>query len=181
MRLRALGALYKRHIDGASLDPCYRLYKDARRDSARLVLSDDELDWLDNNGIVRELPVWREWLSKMDPELLRSEIQHLKRLTTKERRDELRLIHGGRMRRIQDKSDAGKIGAMLKGIMAKSSSFSMDVLYNDQGNIVDTEEISRIVTDFFRDWFNASEDDDLRDEDVASLEPKTSYDVLYRI
>ena len=40
---------------------------------------------------------------------------------------------------------------MLKGIMAKSSSFSLDVLYNDKGNILDTEEISRIITDFFKD------------------------------
>ena len=62
LRLRALGALYKRHSDGASLHPCYRLYKDARRDSARIDLSDDELDWLDNNGIKRDLPGWREWL-----------------------------------------------------------------------------------------------------------------------
>ena len=169
LRLRALGALFKRHSDGASLQPCYRLYKDARRDSARIDLSDDELDWLDNNGIERDLPAWREWLSKLDPAVLRSEIQHLKKLTTKERRNELRLLHGGRMRRIQDQADAGKIGAMLKGIMAKSTAFSLDVLYNDHENIVDTNEISRIVTEFFKEWFNASPEDDLRDLEVAQL------------
>ena len=67
LRLRALGALYKRHTDGASLDSCYRLYKDSRRDSARIILSDDEMDWLESNEIEKDLPVWREWLNKMDP------------------------------------------------------------------------------------------------------------------
>ena len=90
-------------------------------------------------------------------------------MTTKERRNELRLLHGGRTRRIQDQADAGKIGAMLKGIMAKSSTFSMDVLFNDEGNIVDTEEISRILTGFFKEWFNSSPEDGIRDSDVARL------------
>ena len=70
---------------------------------------------------------------------------------------------------MQDEADAGKIGAMLKNIMAKSTSFSLDVLYNDSGNIVDTNEISRIVTEFFKEWFNASPDDDLRDSSLAQL------------
>ena len=73
------------------------------------------------------------------------------------------------MRRIQDAADAGKIGAMLKGIMAKSNSFSMDVLYGKEGNIVDAVEISRIITDFFQDWFNTSEDDDYRDQAVSEV------------
>ncbi len=62
------------------------------------------------------------------------------------------MIHGGRMRRIQDAADAGKIGPMLRSIMMKQSSFSMDVLYDKDGNVTDPEEISKIVTEFFRQW-----------------------------
>ncbi len=67
------------------------------------------------------------------------------------------------MRRIQDEADAGKIGSIIKKIMAKSSSFSMEVLYGQDGNISDPIEIARIVTEFFQAWFNSDQDDDARD------------------
>ena len=53
------------------------------------------------------------------------------------------------MRLIQDEACARKIGSMLKKIMAKSSSFSMEVLYGQNGNTTDPLEIARIVTEFF--------------------------------
>ena len=169
LRLRALGALYKRSMDGAGIGPCYRLYMDARRDMKKATLNEDKMNWLESNGIERTLPEWRMWQRDFDIDNLRLEIQSLRRMSTKERRDELRILHGGRMRSIQDAADVSKIGAMLKGIMAKSNSFSMDVLYGKEGNIVDAEIISRIITDFFQAWFNTSEEDDYRDQAVSEL------------
>ena len=100
LRLRALGALYKRSMDGAGIGPCYRLYMDARRDIMKVTLNEDEMNWLDSNGVERMLPEWRIWQRDFDLDRLRLEIQSLRKMSTKERRDELRILHGGRMRRI---------------------------------------------------------------------------------
>ena len=37
--------------------------------------------------------------------------------------------------------------------MSKSDSFSLDVLYDKDGNITDPDEVARIVTEFFKKWF----------------------------
>ena len=167
IRLRILGALFKRMVDKAGLGACYHLYSDLKRDLRRLVLNDDEKDWLGQNGVPEDLPDWRVWQRSNTTEGLRVELLHLRALTTKERRTELRLLHGGRMRRIQDDADAGKIGAVIKTVMARSPTFSLDVIYGKEENIVDADEIARIVTEFFALWFNATEDDDARDAEVA--------------
>ena len=73
------------------------------------------------------------------------------------------------MRRMQDEADAGKIGGVLKRIMAKSSSFSLEVLYGQSGNTTDPLEIAKTVTEFFKAWFNSDQDDDERDSDVADF------------
>ena len=75
------------------------------------------------------------------------------------------------MRRIQDVRvrvrDAGKIGAAIETVMARSPSFSLDVIYGKEENIVDADEIARIVMEFFALWFNATEDDDSTDAEVT--------------
>ena len=71
------------------------------------------------------------------------------------------------MRRLQDAADAGKIGGVLRRIMAKSKSFSLEALYNDDGTVTDPDEVARIVTEFFRMWFNSTTEDDIRDDCVA--------------
>ena len=43
------------------------------------------------------------------------------------------------------------------------------MLYDPAGNVTDSEEISRIVTAFFKEWFNADDEDVTRDEEVAGL------------
>ncbi len=73
------------------------------------------------------------------------------------------------MRRIQDAADAGKIGPILRSIMSKSNSFSLDVLYDDDGNITDPDEVARIVTEFFKKWFDSSDGDEVRDDEVAKF------------
>ncbi len=54
------------------------------------------------------------------------------------------------MRRIQDAANAGKISPILRSIMSKFNSFSLDVLYDEEGNITDPDEAARIVTEFFK-------------------------------
>ena len=56
IRLRIIGALFKRMVDKAGLGACYHLYTDLKRDMRRIVLNDDEKDWLGQNGIPEGLP-----------------------------------------------------------------------------------------------------------------------------
>jgi hypothetical protein len=169
IRLRALGALFKRMADASGLGACYKLYNDARRDINKIELNDDEKEWFEGHGVEILLPPWRQWQRTNTVDSLRTELVTLKELTSKERRNELRILHGGRMRRIQDQADAGKIGAVIRNIMAKSKAFSLEVLYGEEGNITDADEISKIVTEFFREWFNTTAEDDIRDEDLAEF------------
>ena len=125
------------------------MYKDSARDITSITLNADEEEWLEFNGVQRRIPDWRVWQRDNDADSLLIEIRHLRSLTTRHRRDELRILHGGRMRLIQDEACARKIESMLKKIMAKSSSFSMEVLYGQNGNTTDPLEIARIVTEFF--------------------------------
>ena len=41
IRLRVLGALFKRKVDQAGLGACYHLYSDSKRDLRRIVLNDE--------------------------------------------------------------------------------------------------------------------------------------------
>ena len=61
LRLRVMGALYKRMADGSGIEPCYKMYFDARRDVRRITLNKDEEEWLETNGIDRFLQSWNEW------------------------------------------------------------------------------------------------------------------------
>ena len=56
-----MGALYERMADGSGIDPCYKMYTDARRDVRRITLNKDEEEWLETNGIERFLQSWNEW------------------------------------------------------------------------------------------------------------------------
>ena len=167
VKLRVLGARLTRLLDGAGTAGCHSMYTDARKDMAAIKLTEDEENWLEENGISRELPPWSEWRRSNNKETLTPIVAHLKSLNTRKVRDELRVLHGGRMRRIQDAADAGKIGPILRSIMAKSKSFSLEVLYNDEGNITDPDEVARIVSEFFKKWFDSSDEDEVRDEQVA--------------
>ena len=100
-RLRVIGALHKRMADGLGIDICYRMYDEAKRDMRKLTLNKDEKDWLEEHGVNCFLPDWRDWkLHNSDLQCLNEECLHFKSLTNKTRRDELRLLHGGRMRRL---------------------------------------------------------------------------------
>ena len=51
--------------------------------------------------------------------------------------------------------------------MARSSTFSLDIIYGKDDNTIYADEIARIVTEFFALWFNSTDDDDARDAEVA--------------
>ena len=72
------------------------------------------------------------------------------------------------------RSGCGKIGAIIKSVMARSSTFSLDVIYGKEENVVDADEIARIVTEFFALWFNSTDDDDARDAEVAKCTTKVN-------
>ena len=173
LKLRVLGAIFKRLADRAGIGQCHRLYKDTARDLRKIELNEDELDWLEMNGISRELPDWRVWQrDNSDPDLLLIQIRHLRSLTTRKMRDELRILHGGRMRRMQDEADAGRIGPILKRVMAKTSNFSMEVLYHPDGNITDPDEVANIVTTFVETWLSSPDEEDGRDADISDFSTK---------
>ncbi len=94
IRLRILGALFKRLADKLGLGPCHRMYKDSARDITRITLNEDEEEWLEFNGVQRRLPEWRLWQRDNDADSLLIEIRHLRSLTTRHRRDELRNFTG---------------------------------------------------------------------------------------
>ena len=85
---------------------------------SKITLNADEEEWLEFNGVQRGLPDWRIWQRDNQADSLLIEIRNLRSLTTKHRRDELRILRGGRMRRMQNEADAGKIGSVLKRKMA---------------------------------------------------------------
>ncbi len=58
---------------------------------------------------------------------------------------------------------------MLRSIMMKQSSFTMDVLFDKEGNVNELVEISKIVTEFLRQWFASSTEDDVRDDQAANF------------
>jgi len=60
--------------DNSGLGACYRLYKDMRRDMAKIVLNDDEREWLESNGVMPDLPDWRYWQRNNNLESLRPEV-----------------------------------------------------------------------------------------------------------
>ena len=50
----------------------------------------------------------------------------------------------------------------------ESKSFSLEVLYNEEGNITDPDELARIVTEFFKKWLDSSNEDEVRDDQVTN-------------
>ena len=100
----------KTMLDGAGTAGCHSMYADARKDIAAIKLSEEELEWLEENGISRDLPPWSEWRRTNTKETLTPAVAHLKSLNTRKVRDELRVLHGGRMRRIQEAAMRGRSG-----------------------------------------------------------------------
>ena len=93
-------------------------------------------------------------------------------------RRELRLKHDEWIRRIQEEADKGRIGKVLKRIIGEEKDFTLEVLYDKLENITDAEEIARIITKFFEEWFSLTEEGEQNDEELSrfsELNDKKSF------
>jgi hypothetical protein len=129
LRLKVLWMAYRRLEHGKGFGDCYKLYKETRRNIRAIELTEDELAWLEDNGVCGELPDWLVWVKRLDMLSVIQEIRHLNKLTSSRMRKELRLRHDEWTRKIQDAADEGKIGRMMKKIMGGGQEFSLDVLH----------------------------------------------------
>jgi len=136
-------------------------------DSRKMKLNDEEKEWMREN--VKEPPSnWTEWKIEFPTKIsLVSTFSELQSQLTANRRRELRILHGGRMRKMQEAADEGKIGAILKSIIGKKPPFTLESIRDKGELITDPLEITRRVTKLFRDWFFRSEKDAWRDHNIS--------------
>ena len=66
---------------------------------------------------------------------------------------EFRRIHGGRLNKLQDSADAGRIGGILRDIVGGGETFLMESLRDGDHTVTDGHTIHRIITGFFAKWF----------------------------
>ncbi len=132
-------------------------------------LNEDECLWMDDNGIEREPLDFNEWLNQYPTTaLLATDYLRLKGLLTKENRKEYRRIHGGRMLRLQEEADAGRIGGVIKNIVGRSPGFLMESLNHEGKTITDALTIAKLITAFFKNWFTRLPVEKERDSDLAN-------------
>ena len=170
IKLRMLGSVLGAWEAKKDIGTVFAAYRNARNDMRKVELNVDEESWLVDNGVDLELPEFRTFRADLTQEMLVYEVMHIKKLITSKRREELRLLHGGWMRRIQDAADVGKIGGVLRQIMGEEKAFTLEVLYDDEENEVDSVRVSQLVTKFFEEWFRASDDEMKMDEDMSRIE-----------
>ena len=56
IKVKVLGAVFKRMERKLGIQVCYRLYKEVNGDIASIELSEDELTWMDENRVNGNLP-----------------------------------------------------------------------------------------------------------------------------
>jgi hypothetical protein len=137
------------------------------RDLRKMTLTDDEKEWMDENSspLPRSITDWA--LAFPTKISLVTAFSDVHKLLTERRRRDLRLLHGGRMRKIQEMADEGKIGALLKSITGKREPFTMESIRDGDRLITDPHEISRLITSVFREWFFRSEKEAWRDHNIS--------------
>ena len=169
MRLRAklVGAVHKRLEKGKDIGVCYKLFKEVKNDIMKMELSEEEKEWLQENGIEIDLPDWQEFKRWSDTAETAKEVKHLNKMTSSKLRRELRLKHDEWIRKIQEEADKGSIGRVLKRIIGEEKDFTLDVLYGKLENITDAEEIARIITKFFEEWFSMTEEGEQNDDELS--------------
>ena len=124
-----------------------------------LEINEEEKEWMaDNVGYIPGNWTQRQLELPTKNHLMECYVKHQNNLTETRRRD-LRILHGGRMRKIQEAADEGKIGAILKEITGDKSPFSLDCIKVGESQVTDKTDITKIITKLFRDWFFRSEED----------------------
>ena len=141
--------------------------KQTSNDIKKLTLTEDETIWLEDN--LKAIPLgWTEWKSEYPTKFtLLSAYVDRKAALTEQRRRDLRLLHGGRMRKMQEAADEGRVGALLKHIVGSKPPFSLECIRVGTKNITDAYEITRLVTEWFREWFHRGEKEAWRDHAIS--------------
>ncbi len=130
MRLRAklVGAVHKRLEKGLDIGVCYKLFKEVKNDTIRMELSEEEKEWLQENGIEIDLPEWLEFKCLSNTADVAKEVKHLNKMTSSKLRRELRLKHDEWIQKVQEEADKGRIGKVLKRIIGEEKDFTLEVL-----------------------------------------------------
>ncbi len=117
-------------------------------------LNEDERDWLENNGIESEPLDWQEWTNQFShTSIAARELIRIKKLLSQENQKEFRRLHSERMCRLQEEADAGKIGGIIKSIMGRPCSFTMESIRQGDDIVTDGKTIAKLITSFFAQWF----------------------------
>ena len=174
LKVKILGAVFKRMERKLDFQVCHRLYKEVKKDIAAIELSEDELTWMDENGVTGNLPQWEDFKARIKKEDLVKEIKALNKLSSSKMRRELRLKHDVWTRKIQEAADKGKIGMVLKSIMREDKDFSLEVLYGEgeEPKKTDADEIADIVTKHFGRQFDLTAEEDADDLILSDLSSK---------
>ena len=114
LKVKVLGALYKRLEAKLCPDVCLKLYKEVKNDIRHVELSEEEEEWLIDNRIEKDLPNWLDWKRTASLSTLSEEIKILNRQTSNKMRKEQRLKFENWTRTIQEAADKGNIGKILK-------------------------------------------------------------------
>ncbi len=88
-------------------------------------------------------------------------------MTYSKLRRELRLKHDEWIRKVQEEEDKARIGKVLKRIIGEEKDFTLEVSYGKLENITDAEEIARIITNFFEEWFSLTEEGEQNDDELS--------------
>jgi hypothetical protein len=193
LKVKLLGMAYRRIEARKGFGDCYKTYKVIKRNMKNIELTEEELVWLGDNGVTHYLPDWHKRTKCLERTELVKEIKLLNKLTSSRMRKELRIRHDDWMRKIQEAADKGKIGRMLKKIIGGSQDFTLEVLYNKDGNTTDCDEIASEVNRMFgQEWFFQTEEERVRGvnirgmmksgcgADFEKMSGEWAYQIMYR-
>jgi hypothetical protein len=157
LRCSAIGSTIRLGFVGHSTS-LKRIVTRLARDEKKFTLNDDEQTWLDDN-FLQSLPFeWNEWRNEYPtPSHAVRELLRIRSLLTKENRSEFRRIHGGRMCKLQEAADAGRIGGVLRSVVGRDPDFSMESLRQGDDTVTDGYTIHKAITDFFSKWFQKND------------------------
>jgi hypothetical protein len=157
--------------------------EEMRRREKQMVLSEEEVGWMRDQGIRVEAVDWDEWDNMYRDEVANFEqMNRLKRLNSGRRRKELRLICNSRMYRIQSDADAGKIGGAIRLIMNRKKGYKMECLVDGDECIREPNEVDKRAFEHFKDWFHRTEEEKrdghiidvmIREKDFGGFQKKT--------
>jgi hypothetical protein len=167
LRCSALGSSIRLGFDSHST-PLKRLITNLSRDERKIILNDEEVEWLSNNFFQIEPYEWNEGRNEFSftPHAVK-ELVRTRELLTKANRLEFRRIHGGRMCKLQEAADAGCIDRILKTIVGQDPSFLMESLRHGETTITDGAVIHEHITSFFSKWFQRLPNEKRRDKLLA--------------